>query len=123
MGAGGIEAMVYVSNLNEDHSIVRSWSDCATLSDSYKSDTLRMVQLIAISIYSINEIIYSIVVIRLFVSNILKLSIYCRENMRPDHVGFVSLFKESVYIISDFNINKNIQYSKQKIKGNKQNKR
>lgn len=79
MGLGGIPAMKYVSNMNNDHSMIASFDDCDSLSATFKSPTLRMVQLIAISVYSINEIIYSIVVIRIFVSNILKLSIYCRE--------------------------------------------
>ena len=79
MGFGGIPAMKYVTNMDNDHSMLTDFESCGDLSDTFKTRTARMVQLIAISVYSINEIIYSIVVIRIFVSNILKLSIYCRE--------------------------------------------
>ena len=78
------------------------WSNIHDFKGCYQIDaalnlpnTMIMLQAICITIYTLSEIIYSIVICRLFISNILKLSMYC--NVLPvDPVKFIDNYSSYI---------------------------
>ena len=57
---------------------INSFQNCSDIIDSLKTERMIRIRAIVIIIYSLTEIIYSIVILRLFVSNGLKLSLWCK---------------------------------------------
>ena len=61
------------------------WSNINSFDSCYQIDArlnapkeMKIIQAICIAIYTLSEIIYTIVICRLFISNILRLSMYCK---------------------------------------------
>ena len=63
---------------NADWSTIHSFQSCGDIADALKTKEINIIRGISVAIYSITEFIYSIVILRLFVSNVLKLSLFCQ---------------------------------------------
>ena len=56
---------------DEISSTIQSVEDCLNLEERFRTDTYQLALLIIVSFYVLNEIIYSIVILRLFISRVL----------------------------------------------------
>eukprot|EP01084_Bolivina_argentea_P157032 273647_1 len=81
MSFGAYKAFMFVTDSNNDWSMINTFDDCRSLTHLYQTETIQIVQFSSLTLYSLTEIVYAIVIIRLFVSNIMKLSVFCREGL------------------------------------------
>ena len=72
-----IKPIKYLSNPKNKHEIsttIQSFEDCQNLEESFRTDSFQRSLAIGVSIYILNEIIYSIVILRLFIRRVLMIS-------------------------------------------------
>ena len=75
---------------NEQWPDITSFKTCFQIDAAVNTPApLVILQAICITIYTLSEIIYSIVICRLFIGNILRLTVYC-DLLPPDPVKFIS---------------------------------
>lgn len=73
-----IDALNYLISSETDWSTISSFEACSDVAKATKSKRMDMIQGIAVSIYTVSELIYSLVILRLFVGNILKFTLFCQ---------------------------------------------
>ena len=73
-----IPAFKSVASLPASTANITSFAQCSAIAEQYNTAPIQYIRAAAIGIYTLAELIYSIVILRLFVSNILKLSIFCK---------------------------------------------
>eukprot|EP01084_Bolivina_argentea_P304193 525288_1 len=87
------------SNINIHH-----FDSCGILTKYYKSSTMLLIQYIAITLYLLGELIYSVTILRLFLSRILMLSMsYEKMKIRMERTSSKSkqkMSKEASVVIS-----------------------
>ena len=65
-----------------DKANITSYTVCSDVAQSFATPTINIIRSIAIALYLLSEMLYSITILRLFVSNILKLTIFCKEPVK-----------------------------------------
>ena len=94
-----IDAHVFITSSTANWSTITSFQSCSDVFAATKSKTANTVQGIAIGIYTLSELIYSIVIMRLFVDNIFKLSLFCKTQPLKESVKRTR--NKSIDIVSD----------------------
>ena len=59
---------------------ITSFASCSKIVDETETKTYRMMKIASLGIYTLSEMLYSIVILRMFVANVLRLSIFCQTS-------------------------------------------
>eukprot|EP01084_Bolivina_argentea_P082586 149522_1 len=91
-------------NKNTDEQLqaigISSFSDCTEYTRSLRTNTLRMLQMIGITLYVLNELIYSIFILRTFVGKILLLSMPAMKNFKNADSSAGDLFSQDLLMLA-----------------------
>ena len=73
-----VPVLKFVASPAASKANIMSFTECSAIAETFETPPIVIIRSAALAIYTLAELIYSIVILRLFVSNILKLSIFCK---------------------------------------------